>query len=107
MMSSETHCPGLYCPHPPLSKPTGAEITTCPLEYVHPCLWKLHLEMMMKHIVLACTVPTTPFPANRGRDYYLPPSSCPFLFVEAAFGNDDEMHPNTSQQEQKLLPATP
>ncbi len=59
---------------PPHSQLTGTEITTCPPEYVHSCLQKLHLEKFMKPIVLACTVPipTTPFPANRSRDYYLP-----------------------------------
>ncbi len=99
---------------PPHSQLTGAEITTCPPDHVLSCLQKLHLEMMMKHIVLACTVPTTPLPANRGRNYYLPPWKCPLLFAEAGFGNGDEKncpglycprHYIPCQQGQKLLPV--
>ncbi len=56
---------------------------------VHSCLQKLHLEMMMKRIVPACTVPNAPFPANRSRNYYLPSLIMSTLFVEAAFGYDD------------------
>ncbi len=81
--NDETDCPGLYCPHPPLSLPTRAEITTCP-PWICPLLFAEAAFGNDANIT---------FPANRGRDYYLPADyvgSCLLLFVEAAFGNDDE-----------------
>jgi hypothetical protein len=68
----ETHFPVLYCPHYPIPSQQGQRLLPTPLN-MSTLIAEAAFGMIMKRIVLSCTVPTTPFPANRDRDYYLPP----------------------------------